>query len=173
MVNEIDAKILSHELQLKEQLNECVHEKRRSDFSLMLAMLNDDIREQSQFILPETSKSPTDVNDQTLRKRFELANAQSLAVDNMEEVERFDQAENIQSENLADIKLKQALNPLPLAFRDDAKHIPTQVISNTSIHCQQRHQSPEKKLKKLDFDAAAWLNAVQNTIVKSQLMASA
>jgi hypothetical protein len=76
--NSIASKPLLHELQLGEQLNECVHQSRRSDFSLMLAMLCDDVREQSQFILPKsapidgTSTDIKEVNNKTLRKHFDL-----------------------------------------------------------------------------------------------------
>ena len=50
--------ILLHELQLGEQLNDSVVQARRADFSLMLAMLAEDVREQSQFVLPK----PADQN---------------------------------------------------------------------------------------------------------------
>lgn len=174
LVNELEAKILSHELQLKEQLNECVHQKRRSDFALMLSMLSDDVRQQSQFILPESNNASPNVNNDVLRKRFELPDAQSLAIDEISQLDDFNQAQDVQQQRLTDIKLREALKPLPLAFRDNAKHIPTQVIENTSIHCQQRNKAPKQPIaQKLDFDAMAWLNTVQNTIVKSQLLASA
>ena len=48
--------VLLHELQLGEQLNESVEQTRRADFSLMLAMLAEDVREQSQFLLPKTQE---------------------------------------------------------------------------------------------------------------------
>ena len=88
---------LLHELQLGEQLNECVHQSRRSDFSLMLAMLCDDVREQSQFILPKmppidgtsTEKSP--VTDQVLRKHFDLPEAAPLGLKNIEQINQYNQ----------------------------------------------------------------------------------
>jgi len=70
----LKSEILLHELQLGEQLNESVHQARRADFSLMLAMLCDDVREQSQFILPKSEINSADQavdNNEVLRQHFE------------------------------------------------------------------------------------------------------
>ena len=63
------ASVLLHELQLGEQLNESVVQARRADFSLMLAMLTADVREQSQFLLPQAEETTVaDVTNIALRK---------------------------------------------------------------------------------------------------------
>jgi hypothetical protein len=162
--------ILVHELQLGEQLNESVHSDRRSDFSLMLAMLTDDVRAHSQFKLPETDLTKATVNASTLRKTFQLPNEAPIALENLAAISHFNQAELIEKNQLLDLHLSNALSPKPLAFRNDAKFISKQVFENTSLYCQQRHQSPKAAESKYAFDAKAWLNAVQTTIVKSPLI---
>ena len=87
---------LTHELQLGEQLNESIHNNRRSDFSLMLAMLVDDVREQSQFKLPRTEddSSSNDATDdlEPMRKLFSLGKAQALGLEAISDVEKFNEA---------------------------------------------------------------------------------
>lgn len=70
---------LVHELQLGNSLNQCVRESRRADFALMLALLTDDVREHSEFMVPQTVESETHVDTETLRKHFELPETPSLA----------------------------------------------------------------------------------------------
>jgi len=168
-----------HELQLGEQLNECVHQSRRSDFSLMLAMLCDDVREQSQFILPKSA--PTDgtstdikhVNNETLRKHFELPNEAPLALKNIEQVNRYNQSQLIADNDLATLHLANAISPNPLTFRDDKKHISNEILSNTHIICQEKHankQEGQVMNKPLNMNVDGWLKAVQSAIVESSLL---
>ena len=79
-VEGVDNTILVNELQLGEQLNTCIHAKRRSDFSLMLAMLTDDVRAHSQFSLPLTEVEVVDTTDTSLRKTFHLPEPAPLAL---------------------------------------------------------------------------------------------
>ena len=170
---------LLHELQLGEQLNECVHQARRSDFSLMLAMLCDDVREQSQFMLPKslpidgtaTEKAQTD--DQTLRKYFDLPEKTSLALDNVEQIKQFNQGEIIVNNDLPSLHLINALTPQPLAFRDNAKHVSHNILTNTSLVCQEKHarkQEGEVINQTLNMQVEHWLKAVQTSIVKTPLV---
>lgn len=167
---------LLHELQLGEQLNTCVHQSRRSDFSLMLAMLCDDVREQSQFILPTappldgTSTDQGQVTSQTLRKYFELPEKSPLALKNIAQIEQYNQAKLIADNNLTSLHLLNALTPNPLTFRDDNKHIATDVLTNTSLVCQGKHvgKQEEKVMNKpLNMQVEAWLKAIQTALVKS------
>jgi hypothetical protein len=78
----------------------------------------------------------------------------------------------IEKQQLEDLRLANILNPKPLAFRDDVKHINQQVMTNTSLYCQQKNQdiSLTQTPPRADFNAMAWLAAVQTTIVKAPLM---
>jgi len=164
--------ILIHELQLGEQLNESVHNERRSDFSLMLAMLTDDVRAHSQFKLPRSQTPEKNISTAQLRKEFQLPDEAPLALTDIAEISTFNQAELIAAKQLEHLRLVNTLNPKPLAFRDDVQHIDQQVLANTSLYCQQRHekQTLEHTEQRAEFNAKAWLSAVQSTIVKAPLM---
>lgn len=164
--------ILVDELQLGEQLNESVHQQRRSDFSLLLAMLTDDVRAHSQFKLPRSQVDEKTSSTAQLRKYFQLPNEAPIALKNVEEIRTFNQASLIENQQLEQLRLANTLNPKPIAFRDDAKHIEQQVLTNTSLYCQQKYQqkSLAQTSQRADFNANAWLAAVQTTIAKEPLM---
>jgi hypothetical protein len=172
----VENNILVHELQLGEQLNECVHNKRRSDFSLMLAMLADDVRSHSQFFVPKTESPEHVTTDDSLRKEFNLPPHEPLTITNLDRISDFNQAKLIAENRQLDLHLSNALMPKPLAFRNDAKHIVHDVITNTSLYCQQQYREDRyssTEHQRLLFNAKSWLNIVQETIVKSPLLASA
>jgi len=172
----IDSQILVHELQLGEQLNESVHSARRADFSLLLAMLTDDVQSHSQFFLPQTESKTKVVDDLTLRKEFELPEKAPLSLNSKNTIAAFNQAELIQQNNLAELHLSNVLAPKPLAFRDDKKHIAQQILNNTSLYCQKRYKQKNNDVvidsdnSRLPFDAKGWLNSVHNTIVKAPIL---
>lgn len=161
--------ILIHEQQLGDQLGESVHQERRSDFSLLLAMLTDDVRAHSQFKHPQTIREEKVTTTQILRKEFQLPDEAPLALKHVDELRVFNQAELIQTASLEQIKLSDVLNPKALAFRDDVKHIEQQVMSNTSLYCQRKRQQ-EQPNTRAEFNANAWLSAVNTAIVKAPLM---
>ena len=175
-----DNNLLIHELQLGEQLNACVHSKRRSDFSLLLAMLTDNVKEHSQFFVPETVKKIVSSTDESLRKEFKLPNKVELGVKAGDSLAHFNQANLIKNNNLTDIHLLNALQPKPLAFRDDNSHIEFDVLSNTSLYCQKKMQQSRAAStsaaqdnilnEQLLFNAKAWLRTVQSSIVQSALI---
>ncbi len=175
----VTAKPLLHELQLGEQLNESVHQSRRSDFSLMLAMLCDDVREQSQFILPKslpidgTSTDIDQVNNQTLRKYFDLSEEAPLALKNIQQINQYNQGQLVADNHFSSLHLTNAISPKPLAFRNDNKHISSNILSNTSLICQEKQthkQEGEVLNKRLDMNAEGWLKTIQKSLVESTLV---
>ncbi|KGJ86724.1 Ribosomal protein S4P [Colwellia psychrerythraea] len=186
--------VLLHELQLGEQLNESVEQTRRADFSLMLAMLAEDVREQSQFLLPKTQEvTPADLSNVALRKQFNLPERAALALTTPNDVSQFNQAQSLVDNDLANIHLTNAMMPKPLAFRDDKKHIETQVLENTSLFTQIKHKQAAKACQikcsqlaqnqstaaietdkplsqPLNFNAKAWLDGIQQSLVKAPLL---
>jgi len=188
------ASVLLHELQLGEQLNESVLQARRADFSLMLAMLTADVREQSQFLLPQAEETTvTDVTNIALRKKFNLPDKAVLVLTSLDDVKQFNQVQSIVDNDLANIHLTNAMMPKPLAFRDDKNHIESQVLQNTSLFTQLKHtqaievkksqsnqlqvnQAQEKQSasyvdkqlsQPLSFNANAWLDSIQQSLVKA------
>lgn len=172
----LKSEILLHELQLGEQLNESVHQARRADFSLMLAMLCDDVREHSQFILPKTDVSSADQskqNNQALRKHFELPEEAPLALKNIEQISQYNQGQLIADNDLVSIQLSNALSPKPLNFRDDKLHIASNILGNTSLTCQEKYTNPQQSPvlnKRINMNVEGWLKAVQTSLVKSSLV---
>lgn len=164
--------ILVHELQLGEQLNASVHHQRRADFSLLLAMLTDDVRAHSQFKLPLSQLDEKTTTTAQLRKYFQLPNEAPIALKDLEDIATFNQADLIQKQQLEQLRLTNTLKPKAIAFRDDAAYINQQILSNTSLYCQQKYQQKpeEKSPQRAEFNANAWLAAVQTTIVKAPLM---
>ncbi len=168
----LDSNLLVEELQLGEQLNQCVHGSRRADFSLMLSMLVEDVRVHSQFTLPQTPLNESKTSDELLRKTFELPAKERLAIAELDDINEFSQAKLIEDNQLETLHLTQALMPKALAFRNNEKHISANVLGNTNLYCQQQHKNQAEKEPKerLAFNAKEWLKAVQTTIVKSPLM---
>jgi len=172
----LTSEILLHELQLGEQLNESVHQARRADFSLMLAMLCDDVREHSQFILPQADDSSVDQSKQTnqaLRKHFDLPEQAPLALKNMEQISQYNQSQLVADNDLVSIQLSNALSPKPLTFRDDKQHIASDILGNTSLTCQEKHSHQQSSVvlnKRVNMNVEGWLKAVQTSLVKSSLV---
>jgi hypothetical protein len=191
------ASVLLHELQLGEQLNESVVQARRADFSLMLAMLTADVREQSQFLLPQAEQTTVaDVTHIALRKQFNLPDKAVLGLTSLDGVKQFNQVQSIVDNDLANIHLTNAMMPKPLAFRDDKNHIESLVLQNTSLFTQLKHtqaievkklhsnqlsanQAQEKQSasyvdkqlsQPLSFNANAWLDGIQQSLVKAPLL---
>lgn len=167
------SKALLHELQLGEQLNKSVHQARRADFSLMLAMLCDDVREQSQFALPQKEIKDSNINADLLRQQFQLPKKAPLALEALEQIKEYNQAQNISEPNLVNIHLNNSLNPKPLAFRDNVKHVVSTVMDNTTLVCQAKHAKSKENTvlnKRQAMNVEAWLQNIQLSLVKSRLV---
>lgn len=184
---------LLHELQLGEQLNHCVIETRRADFSLMLAMLTEDVREQSQFLVPQPQETTDTVyTNSSMRKELNLPNIAPIALTSLEDIAQFNQAEIIKNNAMASLQLANAIQPKPLAFRDDSKHISNEIMGNTSLFTQLKHKQAQSQIqandslaeestervmkdkplsKAFNFNAKGWLEGIQETIVKAPLVA--
>ena len=185
---------LLHELQLGEQLNQSISQTRRADFTLMLAMLAQDVREHSQFVLPVDDSTKSAVIDNAkLRRFFDLPEQAPLALRDNEEILTFNQANLLSENRLESLHLSNALSPKPLAFRDNINHIPTHIMTNTTLYCQLKHSqisteiasvnsdnTPYRKEnsfnaqllnKSLSFNAKEWLKGIEESLVKSPLVA--
>ena len=180
--NLVASQPLLHELQLGEQLNTCVQQSRRSDFALMLAMLCDDVREQSQFILPKAFSvddgfvDKKTMDNQTLRNYFDLPEPAPIALKNMQQINRYNQAQLIADHDLVTLHLTNALSPNPLAFRDNANHIASDVLTNTQLNCQAKHaqKNQEDVLNKpLNIQVDSWIKSIQTSVVAAKLVSVA
>lgn len=169
----VENTLLIHELQLGEKLNESIHDARRSDFSLLLAMLTDDVREHSQFLLPATEEDVESSSESQLRKAFNLPEPAPIALDSLDDIMLFNEASFVENNDLAHIKLVDSLTPKPIAFRDDKDHIPSDVMKNTSLYCQTKYKQnnvSDVLQKKMDFEASGWLKAIDHQIANDPLI---
>lgn len=159
--------LLINESQLGSQLNQCVHQSRRSDFSLMLAMLSQDVRDFSEFHSVDNDTAES-TQESDLRALFDLPQEKRMGLTSMDEVEEFNQAHLIEEGGLSTIRLNQCVKPQALAFRDDKEFIDTVVTSNLSP-CQQRHlASGESTIAKSpDTNVQMWLKSVKTAMAKS------
>lgn len=168
LVDNIKNEILINELQLGEQLNQCVHKKERSQFSLLLAMLTDDVQAHAQFSLPKSELAISQSEEEILREQFKLPQAQLLSLREIDQVGAYNQSDLVQSNNLSELRLLNAIKPPPLAFRDDKKFIAKDVLENTSLYCQKKYMSRDLvgdfKTTRLDFKAIEWLNSINESI---------
>ena len=117
----VENNLLIHELQLGQQLSQCVHTNRRADFGLMLAMLTEDVREHSQFHLPHKELPEPEYTDKKFRHYFQLPDEIPLGITDTDDLSLYDQAELVAQNNLPSLHLQNALTPRPVAFRDDKK----------------------------------------------------
>jgi len=152
--------LLITESQLNRRLNNSVHENRRGEFSLLLAMLSHDALDFSQFHLPKTEINNVVAEEEALRKQFGAGPKQLLALDEYNMLLGQFNASLISQEGersgMASIKLRQCLNPEPLAIRNDEKHIPLNIIDNCELAVRRRIKSEQMQLANPPIDAAAF-----------------
>ncbi|WP_286268994.1 VC2046/SO_2500 family protein [Thalassotalea hakodatensis] len=169
-ITETTTKPLLEEAQLGQRLNESVRKPMHSDFSLMLAMLVDDVRMHSQFHLPHDEITEPEVSDDSLRRHFSLPDKAPLALSQITQIGQYGQAELAEKGLFSSIHLTNMLKEKPIAFRNDKCHIPSNVLENTSLYCQLKHQKSDVlPTKRKEFDAKSWLQTLQNTVVNSPL----
>lgn len=168
----LDNNLLINEIQLGVKLNECIHSNRRSDFSLMLAMLTDDAREFSEFLVPDGPEQISNSDEQQLRRLFDLPATQPTGLKAITDIDGYNESALANANNMTAVYLNNVLKPKAISFRDDAKHINSETLANTSLHTKKRYEAGTEKAlpgnlstNKLKFNANEWLKSVQESIV--------
>ncbi|MBH0040334.1 MULTISPECIES: VC2046/SO_2500 family protein [unclassified Pseudoalteromonas] len=165
--------LLITESQLNSRLNNSVHENRRGEFSLLLAMLSHDALDFSQFHLPKTEIDNLVIEEEVLRKQFGAGPKQLLASDEYNMlVGQFNAAlisQEGERSGMTSIKLIQCLNPEPLAIRNDDKHIPLHIIDNCELAVRRRIKSEQTQLANPPIDAAAFYDSLNNDAIHQPL----
>ncbi|MBE0363274.1 hypothetical protein PULV_a3449 [Pseudoalteromonas ulvae UL12] len=164
--------ILTNEAQLGNQLAISVDENRRSDFSLLLAMLSHDAVDFAQFHLPhEEQPNPyAEISDSTdLRIKLGAGPAQPLAIKPIDFLIGQENAALLQSDGMKQIKLKQYLKPEPLALRDDNLHISSEIINNCELNVKKRYLKQDTQMGEMQINAAAFYDNLQNPALHKPL----
>lgn len=165
--------LLITENQLSTRLNKSVHEQRRGEFSLLLAMLSHDALDFSQFHLPKTELEDAIITDDALRKQLGVGPKQLLAPDKFDMLIGQHNASLLIStgerSGMNDIKLNHCLNPEPLFIRDDVTHIPLNIIDNCELAVRRRIKNTETQLSNPAMDAAAFYDLLNNDALHEPL----
>jgi hypothetical protein len=143
-IHTLDKAAIINELQFGNGINHAVHEGRRADFSLILSMFSDDVRDNT----PTEKVDEIDTSEQALRKRFELQGPQQLRSDQSSYELSAQQALLFHRSGLPSAKLSHYLKPDALTYLpEDTHNLPEEVYHNLSGH--QRRMLSEKESKPL------------------------
>ncbi|GAA4873298.1 VC2046/SO_2500 family protein [Ferrimonas pelagia] len=118
--------ILINELQLGSSLSQAVHENRRGDFGLLLSMMVQDVRFQSQFQLDRTEQS----EPRSMRQRFELAEPLPAQQEYKDASHSIEVADAFQQGGLTQSRLQDCLRPAALDVRGEYPYGLQQALNN-------------------------------------------
>jgi len=150
--------ILTHEMQLGNQLSLCVAQNRRNDFSILLAMLSKDALDFSQFHLPQSESDTIEYKDSDLRLSLGAGVEQRLAPEEFNILIGENNAEIVQNDSLNQFKLMNCLSPEPLAIRNDLHHIESLILENCELSVRKRVQPKEIQLSQNQMNAVDFYN---------------
>lgn len=165
--------LLITESQLNTRLNKSVHENRRGEFALLLAMLSHDALDFSQFHLPKSDAKYYQADEDTLRKQFGAGPIQPLAPDNFNMLIGQNNTELLaqmgSTAGMREIKLQHCLKPEPFNIRDDKNHIPLNIIDNCELAVRRRIKNRDIELANPSMDAVAFYDDLQNEALHQPL----
>jgi hypothetical protein len=167
---------LIREDQLDSKLAMCVNDQRRADFSMLLAMLSQDVLDFSQFHLPEEEQQEKDNSEAALKKALQLGPEQILAPAKFDMLIGQHNAERLAHSSMASLRLSHCLNPEPLSVRDNCKHIPLVVVDNCELAVRNRldvQKRVEGTADKPKMDASAMYDQLKSGEMQSALRLSA
>ncbi|MCG6230588.1 VC2046/SO_2500 family protein [Vibrio furnissii] len=153
-VHTLDKAGLINELQIGTGISQAVLHGRRADFSLMLALFSNDVRDTT----PVEAIEQVETTEDVLRQRFELQAPQTLRSDQSSYQISARQAELFHQGGLASAKLSHYLTPEVLAYLpEDTQDLPEEVYLNLSGH-ERRHLAQKTPKTLLPSDLYPQLN---------------
>ncbi|MCL1077546.1 queD-like protein [Parashewanella spongiae] len=141
---------LINELDTGLSLNLATVSNRRSDFSLLLALMSQDIRDMAQF---ELEHSQADAEKLKLRKKFKLPAEETLIADLSTQTLPVDHSATFQAQGVIEFRLQQNLKPEAIVSRGKYPADFTEAINNCDIHVSRKINGidGDKKLKSVPF----------------------
>lgn len=125
--------VISHELQLGQQLNRAVSEQDRDSFRLLLSSLSSDVEDHSQFHLPEQDATQSEyTEEQRLRLKFQLGPSEQLHASEPLDQQSLDEARVLQADGLTQLKLFHSLRPRPV-LGEVPQAIPSSIQSQLPV----------------------------------------
>lgn len=153
-VHTLDKAGLINELQIGTGISQAVLHGRRADFSLMLALFSNDVRDTT----PVEAIEQVETTEDVLRQRFELQVPQTLRSDQSSYQISARQADLFHQGGLASAKLSHYLTPEVLAYLpEDTQDLPEEVYLNLSGH-ERRHLAQKTPKTLLPSDLYPQLN---------------
>lgn len=153
-VHTLDKAGLINELQIGTGISQAVLHGRRADFSLMLALFSNDVRDTT----PVEAIEQVETTEDVLRQRFELQAPQTLRSDQSSYQISARQADLFHQGGLASAKLSHYLTPEVLAYLpEDTQDLPEEVYLNLSGH-ERRHLAHKTPKTLLPSDLYPQLN---------------
>ncbi|WP_298445368.1 VC2046/SO_2500 family protein [uncultured Ferrimonas sp.] len=128
--------ILVNELQLGDSLSQAVQQDRRGDFSLLLAMMVQDVRFQSQFQLKKDDQGEA----LPLRQQMQLSEPQPLTEQYQQDSRAQANADAFHQGGLAQSRLQHCLQPEPLDLRGEHPVGLQQALENAEPWQSKREQ---------------------------------
>ncbi|PFG55713.1 ribosomal S4p-like protein [Vibrio sp. ES.051] len=140
-IHTLDKAAIINELQFGNGINHAVHEGRRADFSLILSMFSNDVRD----VIPVEEIKEVTTSDSVLRQQFELSQPQALRSDSSSYEIAGQQAKQFHHAGLPSAKLSHYLKPDALTYLpEDTFNLPEDVYHNLSGH-ERRHLGERNK----------------------------
>ncbi|MCG6214350.1 hypothetical protein K6U56_20625 [Vibrio furnissii] len=153
-VHTLDKAGLINELQIGTGISQAVLHGRRADFSLMLALFSNDVRDTT----PVEAIEQVETTEDVLRQRFELQAPQTLRSDQSSYQISARQADLFHQGGLASAKLSHYLTPEVLAYLpEDTQDLPEEVYLNLSGY-ERRHLAQKTPKTLLPSDLYPQLN---------------
>jgi len=131
-------RILSNELQLGQQLNSSVVND-RANFSLLLALMSQDVQDQAQFHLASNTTIASTDDKPSLADEFSVPSPQPLISDFEGETQSLECGLLAKEQGLLAARLRHCLAPEPLSFELGKKHgIAADVFDSLDVITAQR-----------------------------------
>ena len=150
-----NADLLVNEIQLGNRLATAVKQNRSNDFSLMLAMMSQNVLDNAEFCLPSDSVGSDEVDEAQLRLQLGLGEKPVYSANDDSATQSMMLGVDLHTEGLFEVKLNGYLRPEPLSLVDDTMHIEPEILANCEPTVMQRYHKQEDKIsEKLEHNEA-------------------
>ncbi|WP_017444707.1 VC2046/SO_2500 family protein [Gayadomonas joobiniege] len=137
---QIESQLLS-ELELAGSLNNAVSTARRADFSILLALMEQDVSQHAQFKLPRETRELVVQTEESLKRQLGVRAAYKLAADAQAYASANAQCQAVSNSDFVTSQLLTCLQQPALAQYNDEKRIDDEVLQNMHLYAQAKYQS--------------------------------
>ncbi|GAA5217985.1 VC2046/SO_2500 family protein [Corallincola platygyrae] len=161
--NQVNSTWVVNELELGQSLNYAIASSDSAKFSLLLAMLSDDVTDQPQFSFANTQQREADATDASLRRALQLTPPKPLYADDAidEKLGLYHQLRKAEA-SLADLRLADALMPQPLVGKSENDDGISADIKAILPHWKQNPAKPTERTYPADEPMISLLNQLHS-----------